>query len=117
MSRVDKVAQALKKEVSNIIHDELRDRRLGFITVMRVELSKDLSVAKIFYSVMGSKDQKEKACEGLESASKFIRRLIAEKLKLRITPELIFRLDESIDYSLDIVEKIERINNELKKNS
>jgi len=115
MSRTDKVSEALKQEVSNIIHDELRDPRLGFITVMRVEVTKDLQIAKVFYSVMGSPEQKFKAGEALESAAGYIRRLIGDRLRLRFTPEVIFKLDKSVDYSIEIAEKIERVKNELKK--
>jgi len=115
MSRTDKVSEALKQEVSNIIHDELRDPRLGFITVMRVEVTKDLQIAKVFYSVMGSPEQKFKAGEALESAAGYIRRLIGDRLRLRFTPEVIFKLDKSVDYSIEIAEKIERVKDELKK--
>lgn len=115
--RVEKVANAIKKEISGIIHDELSDPRLGFITIMRVELTKDLRLAKVYFSVMGSDSQKENAKEGIESASGFIRRLIGQRIKLRFTPEIIFKLDNSIEYSIDIAEKIEKIKNELKKNN
>ena len=115
MSRTDKVSEALKQEVSNIIHDELRDPRLGFITVMRVEVTKDLQIAKVFYSVMGSPEQKFKAGEALQSAAGYIRRLIGDRLRLRFTPEVIFKLDKSVDYSIEIAEKIERVKDELKK--
>ena len=115
MSRTDKVSEAIRQEVSNIIHDELRDPRLGFITVMRVEVTKDLQIAKVFYSVMGSPEQKFKAGEALESAAGYIRRLIGDRLRLRFTPEVIFKLDKSVDYSIEIAEKIERVKDELKK--
>lgn len=115
MSRIEKVSEAIKQEVSKIIHDELRDPRLGFITVMQVEVTKDLQIARIFYSVMGSPGQKLKAGEALESASGFIRRLIGERLNLRLTPEVIFKLDNSVDYSIEIADKIERVKNELQK--
>lgn len=115
MGRVEKVAQAIKKEIANIIHDELSDSRLGFITIMRVELTKDLRLAKVYFSVMGSPEQKENAVNGIESASGFIRRLVGQRIKLRFTPELLFKLDNSIEYSIDIAEKIERVKNELKK--
>ena len=115
MSRIEKVSEALKQEVSNIIHDELRDPRLGFITVMRVEVTRDLQIAKVFYSVMGSPEQKLKCGEALESATGFIRRLVGDRLRLRFTPEVIFKLDKSVDYSIEIAEKIERVKNELKK--
>ena len=115
MGRVEKVANAIKEETGNIIQNELRDPRLGFITVMRVELTKDLQLARIYCSVMGSEDKKDKAMEGLESARGFIRRLLSERLKLRLSPELVFKLDKSVDCSIEISETIERIKNESKK--
>ncbi len=115
MSRVDKVASAIKEEIGSIIHDELHDPRLGFITVVRVEVTKDLQIAKIYFSVLGTEKQKEDAQTGIESARGFIRRLVGDRLKLRYTPELIFKLDESVEYSIDIFAKIDRIKDELKK--
>ena len=115
MSRVDKVAQELKKEVGAIVQNELSDPRVGFITIMRVEITKDLRLAKVYFSVMGNDQQKLKAQEALESAKGFIRRLIGQRLALRLTPEIIFKLDSSVEYSIDIASKIERIKDELKK--
>lgn len=112
MGRVEKVAQAIKKEVSSIIQRELGDPRLGFITIMHVEVTKDLQIAKVYCSVMGAQDKKDKAMEGLESARGFIRRLLSQRLDLRLSPELVFKLDKSVDYSIEISEKIERIKNE-----
>lgn len=115
MSRVDKVASAIKEEIGSIIHDELHDPRLGFITVVRVEVTRDLQIAKIYFSVLGTEKQKEDAQTGIESAKGFIRRLVGDRLKLRYTPELIFKLDDSVEYSIDISAKIDRIKDELKK--
>lgn len=115
MARTDKVAQAIKKEIGRIIQDELNDPRLGFITIMGVEVTKDLRIAKIYFSVMGSPEQKDKAKEAIESATGFIRRLIGQRLALRFVPEIIFRLDDSVEYSFDMAKKIERIKHELKK--
>ena len=64
---------------------------------------------------MGSPEQKLKAGEALESASGFIRRLIGDRLRLRVTPVVTFKLDNSVDYSIQIAEKIERVKDELKK--
>ena len=117
MSRTEKVGQEIKKEISTIIQNELSDPRLGFITIMGVEVTKDLQIAKVYFSVMGTDQQKEKAAQGLSSAAGFIRRLIGERLKLRLTPEIIFKIDNSVSYSIDIAQKIERIKDELKKNN
>ena len=115
MSRVDKVASAIKEEIGSIIHDELHDPRLGFITVVQVEVTKDLQIAKVYFSVLGTEKQKEDAQAGIESAKGFIRKLVGDRLKLRYTPELIFKLDESAEYSINIFAKIDRIKDELKK--
>ena len=115
MGRVEKVAQAIKKEVGSIVQGELGDPRLGFITIMHVEVTKDLQLAKVYCSVMGSQDKKDKAMEGLESAKGFIRRLLSQRLDLRLSPELVFKLDKSVDYSIEISEEIERIKNESQK--
>ncbi len=115
MGRVEKIAQAIKKEVGSIIQGELGDPRLGFITIMHVEVTKDLQLAKVYCSVMGAQDKKDKAMEGLESARGFIRRLLSQRLDLRLSPELVFKLDKSVDYSIEISEEIERIKNESQK--
>ena len=109
MSRYDRVAQAIKKEASIILHDELKDPRLGFITITRVELTQDLRSAKIFFSVLGKDDAHKKTKEALNSASGFIRRLIAQRINLRIAPEIIFKEDRSIEYSVRIQEVLEQI--------
>ena len=86
MSRHDKVAQALKEEISLIIHDELKDPRLGFVTITKLELTPDLRCAKVFYSVFGKDEDHKKTKEALNSSLGFIRRLIARRIKLRFAP-------------------------------
>jgi len=68
MLRHERVEEAIKREVSLIIHDEIKDPRIGFVTITRVELSKDLRNAKIFYSVLGKEDDYEKTRLALDSA-------------------------------------------------
>jgi len=110
MSRADKVSETLKKEISSIIHTELKDPRLGFVTVMRVELTHDMRYAKIFFSVLGSPDEQKKSTEALESALGFIRRLIAERIELRFVPEIRFIQDKSCEYSIRIQKELDKIN-------
>jgi len=111
MSRRDRVAEAIKKEASLIIHDELNDPRLGFVTVTKVEVTEDLRYAKIFFSVLGKGQDYKKTQEALDSASGFIRRLIARRINLRLAPEIIFKEDRSVEYSI----KIEEVLNEIKE--
>lgn len=109
MRRQDRVAQALKEEISNIIHDELKDPRLGFVTITGVQLSPDLRCAKIFFSVLGEELDYKKTKAALDSALGFIRRLIAQRIKLRFTPEITFRQDRSCEYSIRIQEVLNQI--------
>lgn len=111
MSRVEKAAEVLKKEVSNIIHDELNDPRLGFVTITRVELSRDLRCAKIFFSVLGKEEEYQKTKAALDSGIGFIRRLIAERVKLQFVPEIAFKDDRSIEHSIKIEEILREIKN------
>ncbi|MCM8792077.1 MAG: 30S ribosome-binding factor RbfA [Candidatus Omnitrophica bacterium] len=109
MSRYERVASQIKREISNILHDELKDPRIGFITVTRVELSFDLKFAKIYYSVFGDSQQKIDTAKGLERARGFIRRLIAQRMDLKFTPEISFKEDDSIDRGFHIDEEIKKM--------
>jgi ribosome-binding factor A len=109
MPRVDRVAEAIRKEASTIIHDEIKDPRLGFVTITRVELSEDLRNAKIFFSVLGNDEAYAKTSEALDSALGFIRKLISERINLRFSPEIIFRPDRSGEYSVRIEEVLNEI--------
>jgi len=109
MSRKDRVTQAIKREASIILHEYLKDPRLGFITITKVEMSKDLRNAKIFYSVLGKEEEHKKTKEALDSALGYIRTLIAEKINLRFAPEIIFKEDKSTEYSARIQEVLNEI--------
>ena len=109
MSRREKVAQALRKEVGIIIHDELKDPRLGFVTITRAEITADLREAKIFYSVLGQEQDYQKTKEALDSALGFIRRLVGQRIKLRFVPEITFKEDRSSEYSIRIQEVLDQI--------
>lgn len=119
MSRHDKVEHQLQKEISNIIHDEIKDPRLGFVTVTSVELSQDLRHAKVFFSVLGKEQDYEKTKEALDSAAGFVRKLIGERIRLMFVPEIFFREDRSSEYSARIQEILEEIKdlNEPKKSN
>lgn len=111
MSRQERVEEAIKKEVSIIIHDELKDPRVGFVTITRVELSKDLRNAKIFYSVLGKEESRKKTKLALDSALGYIRSLIAQRIDMRFATEIMFKEDHSTEYSV----QIEKILNQIKE--
>jgi len=95
--RSHRVADQIQQELSVLIRDELKDPRLPtMLTITSVEVSRDLSVARIFYTVLGESDRQE--CQAaLESGSGFLRRQLGSKLSLRTVPQLSFRYDNSIE--------------------
>jgi len=109
MSRHERVEEAIRKEVSLIIHDELKDPRIGFVTITRVELTKDLRNAQIFYSVLGKEDEHRKTKLALDSALGYIRSLVAQRINLRIACEIMFKEDHSTEYSVRIEEVLNKI--------
>ncbi|MFA5362219.1 MAG: 30S ribosome-binding factor RbfA [Candidatus Omnitrophota bacterium] len=109
MLRQDKLQAAIKREVSLIIHDELKDPRLGFITITKVELTADYRLAKVFYSVLGEDLEYKKCKEALVSGLGLIRRLVGRRIKMRYTPELLFKPDRSSQYSVQIQKVLDEI--------
>ena len=103
--RIEKIQELMKQAISKIILQELKDPRIGFVTVTQVEVSRDLSLAKVYISIMGSEEQIEGSWKGLQSSLGFIRREVGHRIRLRITPELRFVLDKSLDYS-DHIQKL-----------
>lgn len=100
--RLDRVNQLIKEEISTLLQRELKDPRLGFVTVTAVETSKDLRTAKVFVSVLGGEDQWAGSLAALGSARGFVRNWLRQHLDLRVTPELEFRADRSMEHAARI---------------
>jgi ribosome-binding factor A len=112
--RSERVETQLKKDISTILLEELKDPRIGFITVIRVEVTADLRYAKIYFSILGDDEAKEKALKGINSAKGYIRKLVGDRMKMRYVPELEFKLDSSIEYSISLENVFDKIHNEHK---
>ena len=110
--RVDRVQRQLKKEISRILQEELKDPRIGFVTVTRIELTGDLRHAKVYFSILGDEENQKSGEEGIQRAAGYIRKLIGQRIPLRYVPELSFRLDRSIEYSIELEKTFERLKNE-----
>ncbi len=107
MDRIDRISEEMKKEVSAIIQNELKDPRVPkFVSVTSADVTKDLRYAKVYVSVLGSEEDKKNALEGLKSAAGFIRREAGQRLQLRYAPELYFELDNSIERGVYITKLI-----------
>ncbi len=107
--RLDRVNQLIKEEISLLIQRELKDPRLGFVTVTDVEVSKDLRTAKVYVSVLGTDEQWQASLAALESARGFIRNWLAPRLRMRAVPHLGFHPDRSMAHAARIQEVLERI--------
>lgn len=94
-SRSERMAELLRRELAEIVRDEIKDPRLGFVSFTEVRMSRDLSHAVIYCSVLNSEDQSE-SIEVLNRAVGFIRKEIARRIKARIVPTLKFAIDDSI---------------------
>src|SRR5207248_5013506 len=108
--RLDRVNQLVKEEISIILQRELKDPRLGFVTVTEVDTSNDLRQAKVFVSVLGGDDQWKASMAALTSARGFIRNWLRQHLDLRVTPELVFLPDRSMEHAARIQALLKDIN-------
>lgn len=96
--RADRVAELIQAELSDILLKEIRDPRIGVLTITGVKVSDDLRVAKVFFVEMGQDTCRKETQDGLKKATSFIRKELGRRLQLRYTPEIIFRMDPSFAY-------------------
>lgn len=105
--RIARISEEIKRELSQMIQEELKDPRVkGLISVTHVDVTNDLRYAKVYVSVLSAQDEQQNSFQGLEKAGGFLRSELAKRLQLRYTPELLFKLDDSIAYGSRINEII-----------
>lgn len=107
--RPGRLAEAMKKEISDILHSEIKDPRVGFVTITMVDVTPDLRYAKVYASVMGNEDQKKATGEVLNRAAGYIRSEVGRRIRLRYTPELTFQLDNSIERGARLIKLMEEV--------
>ena len=115
--RIEKLQELIKQEMSKMLLTDLKDPRIGFVTVTDVEMTGDLREAKIYVSVMGGDEQVKSSLEGLNSALGFVRREIGQRVRLRFTPEISFALDTSLDYGDHIQKLLLQVEGDRDKNA
>lgn len=114
-NRMNKIDEELKKEISSIISTELKNPHLtGLVSVSSVKTTPDLKYSKVFVTMINEKSKKENLAV-LKQASGFIRSLLAKRINLRNTPELIFQFDESLEYGTRIDQILKDITKDFKK--
>lgn len=107
--RTARLAEEIREEVANIIGRNLKDPRIGFVTVTRVDLAADLRWARVFVSVLGDEAQKAKSLAGLRQAVGFVRREVGRRIRTRHTPELSFQLDSGIDATERVAQLLDEV--------
>ena len=109
--RGGRINEEVKREVSNIIQNEIKDPRLtAMVSVTDVKVTRDLRYAKVFVSLFGKNDEeKNNTFVALKNASGYIRKEIGQRINLRYNPQIIFELDDSINYGMHIEELIQRV--------
>jgi ribosome-binding factor A len=112
-ARSDRVADVLQKEICEMLFKEVKDPHLGFITITGVEVSRDLKLAKIFYTLLGSPEQADESTKTLRRITPFIRKQLGRKLHMRYIPDIIFTYDHSLEYGT----KIDHILDSLRESS
>lgn len=101
--RIGRINEEIKKEISNIVRDEISDPRLtAMVSVTKVEVTSDLRYAKVFVSLFGNDESQKESLEALKSSAGFIRREVGHRINLRYTPEIILELDNSIEQGIHI---------------
>lgn len=107
--KAEKIAGIIQKEVSEIIQFNLKDPKIGFITITDVTVTNDLSIAKIYVSFLGQKAREEAGMKALERSKGFIRSTLAKRLSIRKVPELIFKVDDALERGNKIEEILSEI--------
>lgn len=95
--RTDRIADAIHAEIAQLLLREIKDPRVGMVTLTGVRVTADLRHARVFFSVLGEAQRRSEALAGLRSASGFIRAQLARRLSLRVAPEIVFEADTSFE--------------------
>lgn len=112
--RVERVAAAIRREVSELLHGGLRDERVqqGLVSVTGVEVAGDLQHCKIFVSVYGSDDDRAQALAGLRAATPYVKGELGRRLRMRRTPEVVFQLDRGLERGMTVLGVLHRLEEE-----
>ena len=107
-SRTLRIADQIQRELADLIRNELKDRRVGMITLTDVEVSQDYTHAKIFYTSLGSEEDNFLTDKGLEHATGFLRSQLSHRLLLRVVPQRHFIYDESVERGIRLSQLIDK---------
>lgn len=113
--RKERLEEAIKRIVAETLMRDIKDPRIGFVTVTRVQLNRDKTVANVYVSVMGDERSRKSTMAGLMSAGGFIKHQVGKNIKMRIIPGIKFFLDKSIEYESEMVNLLNSLGEERKE--
>jgi ribosome-binding factor A len=105
--RSRRIAEQIQRELSDIIHVELKDPRVGMITITDVEMTADNAHAKVFFTVLGQQPRIDEAAAGLQHAAGYLRSQLAQRMKIRVVPQLNFKYDASVERGMRLSQLID----------
>ncbi len=106
------MGETIHKEISGLLIKGLKDPRIGFITITSVDVTADLRLAKVYYTLMGNQDEREECQAGLDSSASYVRQQLGRVLRLRFIPEIRFEYDSSVDYGQHIEKLLSDVHND-----
>lgn len=107
--RTARLNEQLKREIAELVRTDVRDPRVGLVSVTGVQVSSDLSFARVFVRVLGDEAERQESLEGLQAAAPFIRRALGQELHIRRIPELRFQEDRSLEHAQRIEEILHEV--------
>jgi len=116
-TRTRRIAEQIQRELAELVRLELKDPRVGLITLTDVEVTHDHEHAKVYFTLMGNQQQVEETTKGLQRAAGFLRSQLAHRMQLRIVPDLRFVYDTSVERGMDLSRLIDEAITQDKKHS
>ena len=107
--RAQRVGETIQQEVSRLLIRGLKDPRIGFVTITAVDVTPDLRLARVYYTVIGDEESRKSSAAGLKSSTPFIRQQLGKHLRLKFIPEISFVYDGSVDYGNRIEDLLREI--------
>lgn len=112
MSKVDRLTTDIQRTLTDIYRREVKDNSIGFLTITECRVTNDLSYITVYYTILGQDTKREAAKKALERSKSFVRSRLSQRVKMRKTPQLIFKYDESLDYGNKISQGLSNIKKE-----
>ena len=109
MSKVDHLQTVILRTLTDIYRRDVKDDSIGFLTITEVRLTNDFSFLTVYYTILGKEEKREAAAKALDRSKKFVRSRLAQRVKMRKVPELLFKYDESLDYGNKIEEGLKKV--------